>query len=51
MVKFDPSAAVTKQYQVGMQSTLVVLKGDQVKAKETGLTDEKKIRELVSKGL
>lgn len=51
VVKFDADAAPAKQYGVVKQSTLVVLKGETVKAKELGLTDEAKIRALVNKGL
>jgi hypothetical protein len=51
VAKFDPKSELSKTYQVSMQSTLVVLKGNAVKAKAMGLTDEDKIRELVTKGL
>jgi thiol-disulfide isomerase/thioredoxin len=51
VVKFDPSAELAKQFGVVKQSTLVVLKGKALKAKELGVTDEAKIRDLVNKGM
>ncbi len=47
-VKFDPASEMAKRYGVKTQSTLIVLRGDQVESKSAGITDETKIRELLS---
>lgn len=50
-VNYDDEAALKKQFKVTSQSTLIVLKGEQVVSRATGVIDRNKIRALIEKGL
>lgn len=50
-LNFDSEKEILKQWNVEYQSTILVFKGSQEKARSTGDTDQKKIRALIEKGL
>jgi thiol-disulfide isomerase/thioredoxin len=50
-VDFDADKEVVRELGVRAQSTLIVLKGGEEKARATGITDPAEIRALLEKGL
>ncbi len=50
-VNYDNEKALKQQFKVTSQSTLIVLKGETVVSRATGMTDKEEIRALIEKGL
>jgi thioredoxin 1 len=50
-VNYDQESALKQQFKVTSQSTLIVLKGETVVSRATGVTDKAAIRTLIEKGL
>lgn len=50
-VNYDKAKDLIKNLKVQKQSTLIVYKGKEEKARDMGLTDEAKIKALVMKGI
>ena len=50
-VNYDQESALKQEFKVTSQSTLIVLKGETVVSRATGVTDKAAIRALIEKGL
>jgi thioredoxin 1 len=50
-VNYDQEKALKQEFKVTSQSTLIVLKGETVVSRATGVTDMTAIRALIEKGL